>query len=96
MGEFDDAVLRIKSWWKSMTLWLATTLVAISQLGPMLPMLGEYLDPTVQRWIGTAIGAAIIWDRLFRTNQAVTAMAARRPVATDKAVLRDDGQNEGA
>ena len=89
MGEFDDAVLKIKSWWKSVTVWLATTLIAITQLAPMLPMLSEYMDPMVMRWIATAIGLAIIWDRLFRTNQAVTAVAARRPVMADKVVGKD-------
>ncbi len=96
MGEFDDAVLKIKSWWKSGTLWLATTLVAVSQLGPLLPVLSEFMDPTIQRWLGTVIGLAIIWDRLFRTNQAVTVSAARRPVATDKVVGADESDRAGA
>ena len=96
MGEIDDAVLKIKSWWKSVTVWLAATLVAVSQLGSLLPMLAEYMDPTVQRWLGTIIGISIIWDRLFRTNQAVTAVAARRPVASDKVVSKDTSQDAGA
>lgn len=83
MSEFDDAVLRIKAWWKSATIWLAGLVVAVSQVpADVIAM----LHPDLRDWAYTALGLAILWDRLFNTNQAVTVRAAEKPVTSDKTV----------
>lgn len=79
----DEAEVKLKSWWKSFTVWLGAIVIAVSQIPPEVI---NYFHPDLRDWAYSALGAAIIAVRLFGTNQAVTAVAANRPVAEDKVV----------
>lgn len=83
----DDVTLKIKSWWRSLTIWLAGAALALEGLSAVLPMVSmEAIDPSVRQWLHTLILLAIIYTRLFGTRQAVTVKAAMRPVVADKVV----------
>lgn len=84
----DETVLRIKAWWKSATIWLGGLVIAIANLGDALPAIGVHMDPWIYQILGTLVGLAIIYTRLFGTNQAVTIKAAMKPVTTDQLVSR--------
>jgi len=81
MNFLDEAEVKLKAWWKSFTVWLGALIIAVSQIPPEVI---NYFHPDLRDWAYSAIGAAIIWIRLFGTNQAVTMVAAKRPVADDK------------
>lgn len=81
----DDFMIKIKAWWKSVTVWLAGLLVAISQVPPSIV---EMLHPDARDWAYTVIGLALLWDRLFNTNQAITLKAAQKPVAADRVIVK--------
>ena len=76
----DDMEVKLKAWWKSFTVWLGALMIAVSQIPPEVI---NYIHPDLRDWAFSVIGAAVIFVRLFGTNQAVTMMAARRPVAED-------------
>lgn len=83
---FEDTTLKIKAWWKSVTIWLGGILIAISQIPPEMVNL---LHPSARDWAYTMIGVALIWDRLFNTNQAVTVKAALKPTTADRIVTAE-------
>lgn len=77
----DDALIRLKAWWKSVTIWVGGVIVVISQIPPdVLAM----LHPDLQTWAYTVAGLSIIYMRFRTTNQAVTLAAAQKPVASDR------------
>lgn len=76
-------MIKLKHWYKSFTVWLGGVMIVISQIPPEMI---EILHPDVKDWIQTLLGAALIYTRIFGTNQAVTVKAAMRPVAEDKVI----------
>lgn len=87
----EEVTLKIKNWWKSITVWLGGILIAVSQIPPDMVNL---LHPDARDWAYTLIGVALIWDRLFNTRQAVTVTAAMKPVAADKIVVTRDSTEQ--
>lgn len=83
MNVFDEASYKLKSWWKSFTVWLGVMIIAVSQV-PVEVV--AFIHPDLRDWAYTVLGLAIIVTRIFGTNQAVTSVAAHRPVTADKYV----------
>lgn len=89
--QIDKMTLRIKAWWRSATVWLGGAVIVLANMADVLPILDTTLHPILSRIINSAVGVAIIYLRLFSTNQAVTVSAAMKPVSSDK-IVTPDGQ----
>ena len=86
LPDFDEQVVKIKAWYKSLTVWISSLIIAIAQI-PMETI--ALIHPDAREWAYTVLAAALIYDRLFNTNQAVTLKAALKPVAADRVEPRN-------
>ena len=86
--EEETFMIKLKKWWKSATVWLAGAMIAVENLSPVLPMMGIEMDPVIRKVVVTGIGLAMIYNRLFNTRQAVTEVAATKPVVADRTLVK--------
>lgn len=85
----DDVTIKLKSWWKSFTIWANTALIALAAFWDALPIFGSFDDSdNLVRWVIGVIAAAMVYTRVFRTNQAITEVAADKPVVADKVIVK--------